>query len=671
MKKLLILFVFLILSIPFLSITYSQWSPDPLVNNPVCVGAWGKDNGYPPCICSDGSGGVIIVWFDERNTSTTGRDIYAQRIDASGVVKWALNGIAVCTATGVQTQAAVVSDGSGGAIVTWVDFRRGSYTDIYAQRIDANGIIKWTAGGNIVFVGDIGSHWSPVITTDGNHGAIITWYDSRDESSTNNIYAQRIDGAGVPQWLTLGVNVGIQICGASRDQIYPKITSDGYGGAIICWEDYRSGTKHDVYAQRINSTGSTLWTTDGVAVCNDADGFNERHPQLISDGSGGAFFTWENSSYVSYVSVSATHFDGSGAVVTGWPKGISVSMIQDLCLPKIASDGSGGVFVTWFQGESNNDIYAQRINGSGTFPSGWSTGGNVVCNALVHQNNPEIISDGIGGAIISWLDQRGSDQDIYAQRMDAGGSVHSGWTSNGKLICGAIRSQSDQVLISNGSEGAIICWNDYRNIATYDIYATNLKSDGSLLPVELTSFTANLIGKEVKLSWKTATEVNNYGFNVERRMKSEEWSTLGFINGNGNSNSPKEYSYIDRTVSSGNYIYRLKQIDNDGKYKYSSQVEVTGNNFPNGFILEQNYPNPFNPTTNIEYNLSETGIVKIGIFNILGEQVTLLKEQIEEPGHYNIEWNAQNYPSGIYFCKLEFNSKAGSKLKILKMILSK
>ncbi len=194
------------------------------------------------------------------------------------------------------------------------------------------------------------------------------------------------------------------------------------------------------------------------------------------------------------------------------------------------------------------------------------------------------------------------------------------------------------------------------------------------LPVELISFAAKLENEKVILNWQTATEVNNYGFNVERRTKSEEWSTIGFVNGYGNSNSPKSYLFIDNlngSLLNDQLNYRLKQIDNDGKYKYSNVIEVNTQEKPDQFLLIQNYPNPFNPVTNIKYTLPENGNVKMEVLNILGEKIVLLKNSNEEAGNHQVEWDAQNYSSGIYFCKIEYTSSSYSKMKMLKMLLSK
>ena len=143
------------------------------------------------------------------------------------------------------------------------------------------------------------------------------------------------------------------------------------------------------------------------------------------------------------------------------------------------------------------------------------------------------------------------------------------------------------------------------------------------LPVELTTFTAKLIGKNVKLFWQTSNEINNYGFEVERcalSAESKAWEKIGFVNGNGNSNSPKDYSFTDdQNNLTGIIKYRLKQIDNDGQFDYSDIITITLS--PNDFELFQNYPNPFNPSTKISWQTSISGWQTLKVFDILGNEI--------------------------------------------------
>jgi len=186
------------------------------------------------------------------------------------------------------------------------------------------------------------------------------------------------------------------------------------------------------------------------------------------------------------------------------------------------------------------------------------------------------------------------------------------------------------------------------------------------LPVELSSFSASVVGDGVKLNWRTETEVNNYGFEIFRQAQDNRWSLLGFVEGHGNSNSPKEYYFIDDNVTAGKYAYRLKQIDNDGTFEFSKIIAIVAD-APLEFGLSQNYPNPFNPSTKIKFSLPVTSNVKLSVFNILGEEVQILVNETKEAGIYTINFDAAQLNSGIYFYKLETrNFVQVSKMSLIR-----
>ena len=211
---------------------------------------------------------------------------------------------------------------------------------------------------------------------------------------------------------------------------------------------------------------------------------------------------------------------------------------------------------------------------------------------------------------------------------------------------------------AKGSENGVL--NFYNGFG--EVQPGNIITDP--LPVELISFTAKIIGKRIHLSWQTATEINNYGFEIERMsdvkgQKSEEWVILGFVNGNGNSNSQKDYTFIDNNpVGSGEIKYRLKQIDNNGKFEYSSVINVFFS--VNDFELYQNYPNPFNPNTTISWQSPVDGIVSIKIYDILGNELKELINEFKSAGKQEIkfETNHINYgmASGVYIYKIEIKN---------------
>jgi hypothetical protein len=188
------------------------------------------------------------------------------------------------------------------------------------------------------------------------------------------------------------------------------------------------------------------------------------------------------------------------------------------------------------------------------------------------------------------------------------------------------------------------------------------------LPVELSAFNAKYDEKgKVDLNWVTKTEVSNYGFYVERCINEGEWNSLTFIEGHGNSNSPKEYNYSDKDLFAGGskFQYRLKQVDTDGKYEYSDVVEVEI--MPTKFELSQNYPNPFNPSTTIQFSLPKATQLKINIYNMIGELVRTLADGNYDAGYHKVTLNAIDLPSGAYVYRIE----SPDFVQVKKMILIK
>jgi hypothetical protein len=193
-----------------------------------------------------------------------------------------------------------------------------------------------------------------------------------------------------------------------------------------------------------------------------------------------------------------------------------------------------------------------------------------------------------------------------------------------------------------------------------------LRYDVSPLPVELTSFTAYVQKNSVTLNWSTASELNNNGFEVQRSLLNSEFVTVGFVKGAGTSSLQKEYSFTDQNLSNDKYFYRLKQIDFDGTFEYSDEVEVIVVSLDN-YSLVNNYPNPFNPSTKIGYYLKDRTDVKVSIMNSLGEEIAILTNEIQEQGFHELEFNAADLSSGIYFYSLQTRNYTETK----KMILMK
>lgn len=403
---LLLVFVSILLAALALPVPvcHAAWPHDPGAAAPVCVAAHTQNY---PAIAADGAGGVIIAW---RHATAGGEsDIYAQRLDASGSPSWTLDGVPVCTEAGFQSDAIVVPDGAGGAIVVWTDNRVAS-SDLYAQRLDANGTAMWTAGG-------------------------------------------------------------VPVCTATGNQLRAVAIADGFGGAIVAWEDWRAGANPDVYAQRVAPNGARRWGTNGTPYAIAT--YSQQYPRLAPDGAGGAFLVWMDFRSLNS-DVYASRVDSAGT--TSWSD-------QPICTdgahqyyPVAAADGLGGVIVAWQDSRSDiNDIYAQRTNIFGS--ASWTLNGVLVCAATGAQQNPAILADGAGGAFVAWQDSRSGTDDLYAQRMNSGGGVQ--WTANGVAICAAPGAQYGIVVNGDGAGGLLAVWRDLRVGPDHDLYAQRLSGAGA------------------------------------------------------------------------------------------------------------------------------------------------------------------------------------------------
>jgi hypothetical protein len=350
----------------------------------------------------------------------------------------------------------------------------------------------------------------PQIISDGGAGsAIITWEDWRNFSQSD-IYAQKISN-GFTSWTFNGV----LICSEPNlaHQYNTKMVADGSGGAIICWEDKRNaGTNTDLYAQRVSTSGITQWTSNGIAICT-ASGIQFTH-QLIADATGGAVIAWEDR-------------------------------------------------------RTGRDIYAQRINASGA--AQWTANGIIVCNDASTQSEPQLAARVSGGTIIIWTDDRNTfQQDIYAQGIDAAGNTL--WAANGVPVANEAHAQSAAQLITDGSNGAMIAWQDLRTTLDYDIYSSKLFSSGTL-PVSLLSFNAALNNHNVTLAWVTENEVNSSHFELEVSADGIVFTKLAIVNAK-NTAGKNRYSYTDIGASGNILYYRLKQFDRDGKFIQSNALKI-------------------------------------------------------------------------------------------------
>lgn len=439
---------------------WATWTRDPSTNLAVSTAANFQTR---PTIAADGQGGTIIAWFDNRSGND---DIYVQRISGKGQPLWTANGVAVCSATGSQSYPYVVSDGAGGAILAWTD-SRGANVDIYAQRVSASGVPLWTTDGVPVCTA-AGDQGELALASDGAGGAIAAWLDLR-AASTGNIYVQRLDGSGVPLWTSNGV----ALTASPVQKDVPALIPDGQGGAFVCWEDGGG-----VAAQRVSGSGVPQWAGGGQSLAAQAFG-----PRVVSDAAGGAIFGWlQTGPGTSPEGPWVARFDGTGGAV--WLRQLaSVTSLpqKGIDVIDIAPDGAGGVIAGWCDsrnGGSNRDVFARRVNAAGTVL--WASNGVAVCTAANNQQGwIRMVADSLGGAIMTWNDQRadGTTIDVFGQRLDLNGNGQ--WfTPSGLQISTAANSQSFPTLVNDGHGGVVVTWQDLRNGANNDVYAQRVDNFG-------------------------------------------------------------------------------------------------------------------------------------------------------------------------------------------------
>jgi len=382
------------------------------------------------------------------------------------------------------------SDGANGMFVAWIDNRSATVPAIYIQRILPDGTLKFTS--EVAASNAAGTTSSAkqnlVIVADGTGGAILVWQDSRNETATesdDDIYGQRVDANGNVLWGATGTRLTVSDNSISN-KITPVIDVVNATEAIIVFGDNRSGTV-DLYAQKVLlATGAAVWGSD-IAVHGAATG-TQNQQQIVNDGNGGAYIAWQDAR-VSGADLYAQHIDNSGAIVSGWgATGNAVSaQAQIQFQPQLVSLGTAGFVVTWNDqraGVGNGDIYIQRYNAAGV--EQWTPGGVALTSIAGNQSNPQITASGTN-FIVAWSDARvgASDRNIYAQAVDANGTIL--WnTADGVPISTVAGSHQPNTVSGNSvaitilpdNAGGAIIVWDDARNATVDIYAQRINSTG-------------------------------------------------------------------------------------------------------------------------------------------------------------------------------------------------
>jgi len=493
---------------------------------------------------SDGQGGVIVAW-------TLGFYVYLQKIDSQGNIQWAPNGVQISNASDSQEQTNLISDGEGGAIITWIDQRSGVSYDIFAHKVDSEGNLKWAPNGTLI-CNATDNQGDMVISSDGQGGAIIAWEDNRNNPNTQ-IFAQRIDSNGNIKWATNGTRITENGLWENN----PEIASDGQGGAIIAWQN--GNDDEDIYAQRLNSSGNKLWGDDGVEIL-DKGGSDQLKPVIVADGQGGAIIAWEDGDLDQ--DIVATRVNSTGDEL--WAgNGVNITKHGDVAIePKIICDGQGGAIIAWKDNRyGSNDVFAQSVNSTGDVQ--WTMDGVDICTDFQAQQQIELESDGVGGAIIVWEDRR-SNANIYAQHINKTGVPQ--WAANGTLVMewnsGALAYVN---VISDGVGGAIIVCRG--QIGTQKIIAQRINTADNPPTCSVVSVIDGYFGGTNYINYTFHDDIGGGDYRI-------------WVNGVPGSWLPWEDGetvsvQLEGTSTLGENVYRCAYTDSSGNYGFENVQNAT------------------------------------------------------------------------------------------------
>lgn len=576
--------------------------------------------------------------------------------------QWDSDGNYLCRADNIQNSPVIVGDGVGGFISAWDDYRNGiNNCDIYAQRMNANGQNQWLDNG-IQIVGLSGHQRQAGICVAGNNGAIIAWQDE----IAGRIYAQRVTGDGTKQWnpevlLTPGVTTG--------NQTYPRVIADGVGGAIVIWLDTRNG-QNDIFVQRVDANGNILWGNLGVRV-DDAVVGGQRDYDIVSDGAQGAIVSWRQPLDAWTGSVRVWRVLSNGQRAWFKPATIADGNAQYTQRPAIASDGLGGSYVIWFDGDPNWKVMCRRVTSTGGLP--WSAveiSGRITQMPAGLGPHAQIVSSGSNTATVVWrnvLDQPPPTKyQVFIQRINSAGQIT--WAVGGKVIFDGAWSNDGveynikwpQIAYNSTYGDVFVAWQYYTyNNFTWDsdIYGQGHYNpsciDGTIWP----------INQGTRLCWAESEQ-----WLENREMPRITSSTFGPSPSVGAIAVWTDFRNPTWTdIYANRFAYSGPPPCNPAGGQSAGRV-----GFENSEISLSVFPNPIKGFTNIQYFLERGASVSLKVYNIQGQEVTTLASGEQFYGMHTIPWDVKSkdrekLSQGIYFLRLDTREKSLiKKLTILR-----
>ena len=651
----------------------AQWTPNgvPLSNT---------GYGVYPSIAADGAGGAIVTWYDFRGADY---DIYVQRVNGAGVAQWTANGAPVCTAANGQYEPVVAADGTGGAIIAWYDLRSGNY-DVYAQSVNAAGVPQWAVDG-VALCSLPAQQSNAQILADGSGGAIVTWRDFRNGNA--DVYGQRVGASGAAQW-TAG---GAPICTAPNNQAPSNLVADGAGGFFVGWDDFRNGFDVDIYAQRINPSGVALWPADGVPVCTAAD--YQYNGPIQSDGAGGILMTWHDVRNGSNFDVYGQRINASGVAQWAFNGVPFCTAAGDQVYPLIVTGGNGAIatWYDWRSGAA--EVYAQRIEyaeqywghpeplvvSAADIPG--DQGGKVKVNwqasdwDVRHRDTITHYSvwratDFVPAAsqLVTSASEVGPEfhGSAYRREIDAAGDEYYWeWVGNQGAIYASRYSfsaatRSDSTSQSASTHHFQVLSHTANNFVFWVSNVASGRSVDNLAPAAPLYLTAQRIGSDVHLKWNGVHVPDLKNYAVYRATSAGVTpAPVNFLAGDDDTllvdaGAPNTALYYIVTA----YDVHENQSTPSNEAGASAATGVGNTPSITALTLLQNHPNPFAGSTELEIGLPAGADVSVRIYDVAGRLVREQTLRGQQAGWQRLRFDGRDgagrtLASGVYFCRVE------------------
>ncbi len=539
-----------------------------------------------------------------------------------------------------------------------------------------------TADSNLVISSIPNSQRNPTLVSDGSGGAILVWSDFHTDFWKYDIYTQRINGNGVLQW----EKDGIPMCIAVYEQSVPEVLSDGMGGAVVAWVDKRNGSHENIFAQRVGNSGSMLWQENGIPICM-APGWQGKL-QILGSNDGSYVIAWIDGRAFDTTKLYAQKIDNTGAI--HWLlNGSMISHTQYLGHPLVVDDGRGGAIFIWQDWRNGSidfnlaDIYAQRIDSAGFVK--WGDADLKVVGGEHGQEPVSAIDDGVGGALVVWQEADPNFKGLRIQRIDNLGAIV--WGEKGITLDSLGLAYSVLFRDNFNSDSITVYWLRGENHPV-SMYSQLIDMQGNFQwetgGREIYQFSVEVSGvkiirdasKNLFISW---LEWSNSSFSIIKIQKIDamgltRWPAKGITVSNSNIDNVDVRMISDGdegvivtwydSTNGTNDIF-AQRINKDGNLGAITGINEENTKLPTLYVLHQNYPNPFNPSTTITYQLPIKSFVTISVFNMLGEKIATLINELQEAGIKTVQFDTGKLSSGMYFYRLNVGMYSDTKKMVL------